>query len=132
MSYTSRTRLDLRFGKENVDAWADLNNTEDATEIAAAVDAVIAEVDSYVDSRLRDLFAVPFSAVPEEIADAATSLVGSRLYGPHRLTDASDAKATVTYHEDRAEKIIRDVRSGLIKLGIAPDVETTPEHASNS
>lgn len=117
MNYVTRDNLNARFGADNVTKWADLDDDGDTEKIALTISEAIADVSSYVDSRLRGgPYRVPFDegTVPREIVDIVTALVGERLYDPRQTTDAE--KPTVSRETRRAEQMLTSILSGTLKL----------------
>ncbi len=81
MAYCTRADIEARYRKANVTAWADLDNTRDASAISTAISNAIAEADAEIDLRLRDgPYTLPFSPVPEHINRLATMLSGVILH----------------------------------------------------
>lgn len=123
---TTRELMELMFGEDNVEKWADLDNESNAATISARIDqaANFATEESY-DWLRGGPFEVPLadvSAAPLTLVDAATRLAGVWLYENRGVNDATKEKKgthRLTYHRDYAEKFFKQVRSGQRRLYIS-------------
>lgn len=118
MPYTTRTNLDIVFGKSNIDKWADANNNGNATQIAARVAWAIAKADAHINDRLRSRgYTLPFDPVPNAIEEISNALAGCNLYGkPRGLVDGDAATEMLFAAKEEAENELTNIASGLKRL----------------
>ena len=118
MAYSTRSDLELIFGKSNLDKWADLNNAEVATEIAARITWAISLADERIDDRLRDgIYDVPLVTSSRTIIDVSARLAACFLYMSRGLIDPEDtAKNQLKMHQDYAESQLNDILAGRIRI----------------
>ena len=126
MAYADRDDLDLQYGRDNVDKWADLNNNRDADEIAARVAWALAAGDEEIDNRLRDgPYEVPFTTIPGEITRLSALYAGFLLYDSRGITDQDGPDDQLKNHRTRFETRCRMILSGQLKLDLE---ETSPSY----
>lgn len=119
-AYAVRADLDLIFGRDNVSKWADLNNNEDADEIAQRVCWALAEAKDYFDDRLRGgPYSIPFEETyPDQIVSMSARWAGVLLYDSRGVQDSEDEnpRHKLSYHRDAVKKFLREVHAGRIRL----------------
>lgn len=123
MPYCTAADLNNVFGNENIQQWADTNNTRDAGEISDRIDWAIESADADIDARLGVVFAtVPFDPVPVVIKNTSAMLAGAYLYGlPRAMTDGTDSANVVLAIQNRATDTLDKLVMGKL---ILPDYET--------
>ena len=121
--YCTTANIKSVFGSDNVDAWADLNNNDQAGEIAAQIAWAISRASDDIDDYLRGThYRVPLKTAagttPSTIRDLAAMRAGVLLYENrgaeelhsgepiHRLTSASQ----------KFDQIIAEILSGRRRL----------------
>lgn len=129
LEWTSRTDLELMFGRENVRVWADMENSEDPeSDIARKIQWAIREATADAQSRLAG-----GPVIPERLTDvrgplrvAVTRLAGILLYECRGLVDTSseDGVHRLKRHEKLADEFFWRVNAGQITL--ADHVRTHP------
>ena len=125
MSYCARADIESVFGVENVKQWADLDNDEVSTKIAARITAAIAYAQAEVDDRLRGgPYTPPLDEPPPSvITDIAAKLAGVWMYENRGVRDynpdTGEAEHRLTFQKDDAEKKLREIRVGLRRLDLA-------------
>lgn len=128
MSYCTQTDLEIVFGAENINKWADADNLEDNGDILARIAWAIEDAQSDIDSRLSVRFTTPLETVPTLIKMLCTKLAGVKLYEfPRGIADgeeSQDFSAMKQEVDETLSKILNDQRSiGLTPLATsAPDV----------
>lgn len=115
--YSSRTRLDLTFGQQNINSWAAKSPARGSKGVQATIDFYIHRVSRLIDNELRGgHHDVPFSKpVPEVIQYLCTAKAGADMY-----------TSVAMYHEQfdlmisRINKqfrtMLRDIKFGRIQL----------------
>ena len=126
-AYATRADVELLFGSSNVAKWADLNNDEDASDIAARVCWALAESYAYMNNRLNGgPYTVPFSSPNDEVISMSARYAGVILYDTRGITDAADPpQHQLSKHRDMVEMFIKQVLAGRVRL-------TGEEHAVTS
>lgn len=125
-----RTLLELRFGVRNIFIWADLDNDENATTIAARIDRAInfGTEDAY--DRMRGgPIKVPISGlIPFSLANHVAGLAGVWLYTNRGINDVNDDgkgfHRLARIEKDSIEYFLK-IRAGVIRLNI----ESQPEQS---
>lgn len=131
--WTSRSELDLLFGSDNVDKWADLDNDGDASKITDRIDWAVREATE--DARLRlvgsPVVASRLSCAPRPLRIAVTKLAGVLLYEARGVVDTSDEEGRhrLTTHRKQAEVFFRNVRAG--QLVVSDHVSAYPRIVSD-
>lgn len=121
--YASRYGINERFGKDNVDKWADVSSDQIGSQIDAITSA-ISMADDFIDDSLRGglISVIPFVApVPATIVNIANNLAAVYLYEAKGVKDY-DANGNVQhrlqYQKRWAMEQLDRVRRGTIKLGL--------------
>lgn len=120
-TYAENTDLDIRWGKKNIDKWADADNDNDADKILTRRGWALARAERYINSRLKGyLYTVPFEAfpaTPPEITDLVVTFAGIYLYqSPRGLADGEDTQAAMQVEKDDVELYIRNILGGVVRL----------------
>ena len=124
MAYASTGGIDQKFGPTNVTRWADLDNDENSTNIAARKASAIAYADGAVDAELRDThyrkpFVTAAGATPVVIADISNALAGCWLKDARGQTKYDKDTAPIdslTWHRTKAYKDIEKIKTGDLRL----------------
>ncbi len=125
MSYIARTDLEDKFGKKNVEVWADLDSAGVVADIAARIVTAIAFADETVDNALRHgRYTLPVTNTagntPLAIIDIAASIAGVWLYENRGVQDfdPDTGKPQHRLHWQRANahKMLKELRMGQIEL----------------
>lgn len=135
MSYITRTDIEDKFGKKNVEIWADLDNNQVQADITARITTAIAFADEMVDNALRrGRYALPIvdllSAVPKVIVDVVASIAGVWLYENRGVQDfdpdTGKAQHRLHWQKVDAQRVLSWLRMGQIELNAVSTV-STPE-----
>lgn len=121
MAYATRAKLEALYGSVNVARWADLNNTEDETEIDACITGALADAEAEADDRMRGgPYAIPFTTVPACVERATALLAGVMLYEHRGVVDydpeTGKPQHQLAYQKREAEAIFISLRDGSRKL----------------
>ena len=119
--YCTRDDIEDLFGVENVKKWADLDGDGNAVSIAARIARAIVVASAHIDDRLRGgPYVLPVAGSPATLVDLAAALAGIWLYEARGVEDYDEAtgeiRDKVNARRKRAEKTLRDIRSGAIRL----------------
>lgn len=116
MAYATAASLAERFGEREIIQLTDRDGfgVLDAARAAQVIAEVEAEVDGYLGRRYR----LPLATVPPLVTRLVCDLAREALY-----TDAPTE--TVTARAATARRILRDIASGVVELGLPSDA--TPE-----
>jgi hypothetical protein len=133
--YCDRDDIEDVFGVGNVAKWADLDNDEDSTKIAAriarAVTAAMADVDSRM---LGGPYTVPLAkadaSIPTLVTDVCARLAGVWLYENHGVQDYDAEKRTakhrLSFHKDEAHAVLDELRASRRRIDAVPAATTRP------
>lgn len=130
-AYCTAADLYLAFGRANVKKWADVDNDEDATSIAARITWAITNASAVMDDRLRKSpaqFPLTDTPYPASVVLNCAYLAGSLLYDSRGVTDFDgDGKPInqVSWARKACEKFIVDVFARLVVLDVVPAIETS-------
>jgi phage gp36-like protein len=121
MAYATRSDIEDVFGEDNVLKWADLDNDQVTSKIAARIATALADVDAYVNDFLRaGPYTVPLTATYRTVTRAAATLAGVWLYEARGVQDVNDVTGAplhkLAWHKRSAEDILRRIVSGGIRL----------------
>jgi len=137
LAWTSRSEIELMFGRESVSQWADLDSTQDADLISERIQWA---VDHATDDARTRLTGSPVNLskltdAPLKLRLETTRLAGVILYESRGVVDTSDEEGRhrLKYHQDRANQFFQRVRAGLIRLtpqttnapGVITDTDTS-------
>jgi len=131
--YSSKAELDNLFGINNVNIWADLDNTKNSTAKRARMIAMMVKADSIIDAKLRDgPYKVPFvPPYPRTIINLSTRLAGFLLYEHRGITDSAEQKHELNWHGDYVDKVINWILSRKWRLDYALSTVRTHIPAAN-
>lgn len=122
-NYTTREQLDFRFGKSNIEQWADLNNNRLQEEITDRVTWAIGEACDEIDGFcLGGPYEVPFAdiaddpATPALIRQWATIKAGLMLYDGRGHDDGSTNDYKMLRKRD--EEFPRTLRRLRVRLDV--------------
>ena len=124
MSYCTRSDIEDLFGPLNVAKWADLDNDQDAAAIAARIARAIAVSSAKIDDRLRGgPYSLPINGSPATLVNLCASLAGVWLYESRGVQDYSPDGGfpvhRLRWFSEQAEKTLRDLRAGVLRLDVA-------------
>lgn len=133
VAYNTDQDLYDEFGRTNIEAWADLNNTEDAGIIAARAAKMRKYADEEINGRLRTKgYTIPFAdiaanpATPTTINEMSTLLTGIKLYQGRGVTDNEEQNNEVAPQQKRYNGLLSGILNGKIIL----DAEQAGERGS--
>ncbi|MCX5658579.1 MAG: DUF1320 family protein [Planctomycetota bacterium] len=119
MPYATQADLELAFGRDNIRAWSNLDNTSanaDADRIAAA----LAWADEYLHSRLRGgRYALPLTPTAgglAQVVEWASSLAAWKLYTARGLRDEDGLGHKLGLHRERVDRELDALLHGRITL----------------
>lgn len=125
MAYASEAGMDLIFGTDNLDAWSDLDNDDNAATITARKAQAILVADASIDDVARLTgYKVPLvtsaGATPTTVADMANRLAGLYLYEGRGALE-SNQRSGEPYHRYafvavRVRRWLEQLRNNEIKL----------------
>lgn len=129
MSYSTDPDLDLAFGKNNIDHWADVNNNKNRAEILArrawARDQAKDELDSKLSS---SAYQFPLSGPPYPVmlVRMEAYLAAMLLNESRSISETDEDKGDLKWIAKRISSFISGIRLGTIKLaGAVPTIQTT-------
>jgi len=123
--YCEDTHIQDIFGTQNVEKWADLNNLEDADEIADRIDRAIAAAGDYIDDWMRGSpYKVPLEDpdgnVPDSVVDLAARYAGVWLYECRGIENFDPGTGKPLHRLAGVKASVRrdleDIRSGRRRL----------------
>lgn len=135
MPYATSNDLELQFGRENLNRWADLDNDKNPNTINARIEWALEEAEEYLNARfVNSKYDVPFGATPPKLIKHLTCLyAGVLLYDGRGQVKTDSAKDQVVNQRGRFNRLIRQILSGQVTLldGLSGDPlefnsETTP------
>ena len=123
-TYCTRSDLEALFGRSNVTKWADMDNDQDSDAIEARIDRAIAVASARIDDRLRSgPYSLPITGSPPTLVNLAAQLAGVWLYESRGVQDFSPDTGypvhRLRWHTVQAEKTIREILSGVVRLNAA-------------
>lgn len=125
MAYAIQASVDLLFGANNIDTWADIDGDADAVKMAARKAQSLIVADAEVDDvALLVQYKIPLqttaAATPTSVADLANRLAGLWLYesyGALEFNPKSGAPAhRYAFMAVRVRRKLEDIRRNQIKL----------------
>jgi len=122
--YCTRSDIEDLFGSVNVVQWADMDNGQDADTITARIARAIAVCSARIDDRLRGgPYTLPILGDPATLVNLCASLAGVWLYESRGVQDYSPEGGfpvhRLRWFSEQAEKTLRDLRSGVLRLDAA-------------
>ena len=121
--YCARSDIENVFGVDNVALWADMNNNESVTEIAARVVWAISAASNELDDLLRSTsYRIPFKTgagvTPETIEDLTAHLAGVRLYENRGVDEIREGQPIhkLLWARQHVEQAIAEIKSGQRRL----------------
>lgn len=139
MPYCTRSDVESIFGTENVAQWADLDNDQDATNIATRIADAILDADAYIDDQMRmSQYAIPLAnssaQTPRSIKRLSAAKAGLLLYEARGSMDVNEVTgAPIHRYAARAKEIDRMLdlyksdRAGLDAVRTGPHPPTFAE-----
>jgi phage gp36-like protein len=129
VAYCVRADIEAIYGKIEVTKWADLDNDGDTASITVRITNAIARADAQIDDTLRDgPYTVPFTTVPQTIADLSAYLAGVLLYEARGTRDF-DPETNLPQHRLHWQRRhvadqLAAIRGASLKLDVAATVLT--------
>lgn len=114
----TESSMNLIFGAINIQKWADVDNDEDPTKIAARIAWALTQATARVDSMLSTGRYSNYLDDPL-IEDVVARLAGVLLYDSRGITDAEDNENPVSKHQSYVDTTLRRIQSGALKLTTA-------------
>ncbi len=120
------------FGNDNVEKWADLDNDEDTTKIAARIARSITAAMADFDSRmLGGPYTIPMTGtILEEVKQITATLAGVWLYERRGVEDYDaeneTSKHRLSFQKDEAYQKIDQYRAGTRRIAAASEATTSP------
>ncbi len=121
MGYAVAADLTARFGEPEIIQLTDRDGF--GVVDAARVNQVLAEADAEIDGYLAKRYSLPLASVPPLLTRLACDIARETLYTDAPTDTVKDRAAT-------ARKILRDIATGLVELGLAASVTAAPAAAS--
>lgn len=117
---TDQAAIDQEFGSVNVDKWADLNNNNDADEIAQRIAYMIGRASDDVRDTLRNSQVTPNITQPR-IKSITAKLAGVYLYETRGIQDFNPDTGTsfhrLSYQKRSANIDLIKIKNGALQLG---------------
>lgn len=112
--YADRDRINLVFGKQNIDKWSDANNTGIDAERISRINWALQRATDYIDEKLRRThYSIPFAAIPNSIVDLTATYAGYFLYiFPRGIVDSDDP--ILAFKQDADDQLARILSGQLI------------------
>lgn len=134
MTYATTTNLDLVFGIENLNRWADLDNNKNPNTIAERKEWALETAEDYINGRFaQSKYLVPFSDCPKLIKHLTCLYAGILLYDGRGQNATEKARDQVSRQRKEFDRLLRQILSGQVTLigGLSGDPleftsETTP------
>lgn len=134
MAYSTLEKLELMFGRANIQRWADLDGDRNAVAIAERVTERLLESEEYINERMvQGRYTVPFSPVPRRIVVMTTLFAGVLLYDGRQIAGSREMRDEVVRHRKEFTKYLREILRGQLKLihptsgeAITPSDSITP------
>lgn len=119
-AYCTRDEVDAYFGRANVSTWADLNASNDETEITDRIADAIASASDRIDAALRGgAYAIPLvlSPMPKVIVKLCVQFAGDELYSARGAQDFDEGGNPL--HKLRGERqdafdTLRQIQAGQL------------------
>jgi len=133
LGYAIRTDIENIYGKENIEQYADLNNTKNAGEIEVRINSMLELAEETINGRLREgPYVIPF-AIPVVflIKDLTARMTGVLLYDGRGIVDAEDEEEGVENlrpHRKMVESTIKQILGYKLKLDLALTSATFPQN----
>ena len=124
MSYCATSDIEAVFGVTNVDNWADLDNDENATNIAARIARAIVVSDAEIDDIMRRTgYRTPLvdssGNTPTTIVNLSATKSGLWLYNARGVTDfdgSGQPTHRLRYMQDWVQLMFNEIRDGNREL----------------
>jgi len=120
-TYCTRDDLELRFGRSNVEKWADHNNDGDLTEIDERVEWACEQAYSDINDELRGgPYDLPVSPLPSSLVDLSSRWAAA-LLNEWKMDESEESeKKRVGPSTEKLKRILRRVRAGALRFsGVA-------------
>lgn len=132
--YATKGCMELRYGRDNIDAWSELDQVVNEQDKALRVDTAIQDAEDFIDSVLHGgPYVVPFAApVPRLIIQNACILAGVNLYEGRGVQDYdgdSQPAHKLHWHRINVMKQLDMIKSGRLRLLPEPARATTTPFA---
>jgi hypothetical protein len=138
MAYANRTELELMFGKNNIEEWADLDGDKSDATIASRIAAALDYADGEINSRLRmTMYTLPLvkrnttSTVPREIVDIAKRFAAVWLYESRgvREIDPETGRPVhrLFWQKEHANEMLNEIASFVRHLDCELSATPVPE-----
>lgn len=119
--YAERIDIELAFGSTNVSKWADVENTDNATEISDRICWALKNSHYKINDKLTDgLYVIPFVVpYPAQITMCCAKLAAVYLYDSRGVTDMQQdgkAKNQMSFFRKECDEYLRGLLSGRYKL----------------
>lgn len=114
----TESSMNLIFGANNIQKWADVDNDEDAIKIAARIAWALTQATTRVDAMLSTGRYTSYLDDPL-VEDLVARLAGVLLYDSRGITDAEDDENPVSKHQAYVDTTLRRIQSGTLKLSTA-------------
>lgn len=129
MAYSVRADIETVYGKIEVAKWADLDGDGVADDIASRITNAITRADAQIDDTLRGgPYTVPFTTVPQIIADISAKLAGVLLYEPRGVRDfdpdTDRPQHRLHWQRRSVENDLQSIKNGRMRLSVAATVHT--------
>ena len=117
MSYATRSDVELAFGKDNIVKWADLDNLQNPTTIAARIEWALLNSYTLLNAKLiNGHYTVPFSEpYPQLIIYAQSLWAGQMLFDGRMVTDANK-RDQISFQRAELRNLVKQIHRGQSKL----------------
>lgn len=120
LDYTDATQIQRIYGVNNVNKWADLDNDEDSSKIAARIAWACEMSTNYMNGRLaQGKYEVPFTDedhLPKLLVLLTSMLAGLMLFDGRLVVSSDPPYDSLARQRKDFRKYLRELLSGQIKL----------------
>jgi phage gp36-like protein len=129
--YSKRSDVDLIYGVDNINRWADPENDGNTALITSRLDWANFQAETYLNGRLlTSRYVIPFTKPASQmIVLIAGSLAGMFLYDTRRIVSSDNTTDEIAQQRKNSEMWIRQILSGQLKILASTGLELTANKA---
>ena len=129
-TYAQRLNIEQIFGRTNVFKWADINNDQNASDVAIRICWALNVASNRITDRLTGgPYTMPFQQpYPEQLVEQTARMAGVLLYNSRGMVDVDDDDTDpITNHQDQVKEFVLDILSSRLRFrGVSYAVSSTP------
>lgn len=128
-AYCTRADMEIRFGDENVEKWADMNNSGIAGEISARIEWAIAQAYSDINDEMRGgPYELPIESPPTSLVDLAARWAAALLHESRALLNKAEEGESGGPELKPLRRKIARINAGIGRLdGVAYEIASYPQ-----